>query len=145
MKSMRHRAVPDRFDRITYAMIDNLIESIGEAVVTEMTAKFYEQVVSDDILGPMYKAAGDFAGAEERLRDFLLFRLGGPTTYLEKRGHPALRMRHAPFAIDQQARDRWILLMDRAIDDANLPEESAALLREFFAHVATFLINSPRS
>ena len=126
-------------------MIDNLIESIGEAVVTEMTAKFYEQVVSDDILGPMYKAAGDFAGAEERLRDFLLFRLGGPTTYLEKRGHPALRMRHAPFAIDQQARDRWILLMDRAIDDANLPEESAALLREFFAHVATFVINSPRS
>lgn len=126
-------------------MIDNLIESVGEATIAQMTAKFYEQVADDDILGPMYRSVGDLAGAEERLRDFLLFRFGGPRTYLEKRGHPALRMRHAPFAIDQQARDRWILLMDTAIDqviqDGNLNEEAAGLIHEFFAHVATFLIN----
>jgi hemoglobin len=101
---------------------------------------FYAQVPGDDILGPMYPAH-DFAGAEERLRDFLVGRFGGPPRYLEQRGHPRLRMRHMPFAIDQRARDRWIALMDRALDDAQLPPEVTALLRDFLAQVATFMIN----
>jgi hemoglobin len=126
-------------------MIDNLIETIGEEPIVQMTARFYEQIPEDDILGPMYQSVGDFAGAEERLRDFLLFRFGGPRDYLEKRGHPALRMRHAPFALDQQARNRWIQLMDSAIDsviaDEMMNEEAAVFVREFFAHVATFLMN----
>ncbi len=62
----------------------------------------------------------DLKGAEERLRDFLIFRFGGPQRYLELRGHPRLRMRHAPFPIDQTARDRWIELMNNALAEASL-------------------------
>ena len=59
-----------------------------------------------------------FQGAEQRLRDFLIYRFGGPPLYIEQRGHPRLRMRHAPFPIGQGARDRWLQLMDRALDEA---------------------------
>jgi hemoglobin len=52
-------------------------------------------------------------------------------------------MRHLPFAIDQRARDRWMQLMERALEEAQLPEEVTALLREFLGHVATFMINRP--
>ncbi len=85
--------------------------------------------------------ADDLEGAEERLRDFLVFRFGGPTRYIEQRGHPRLRMRHAPFAIDQAARDRWIELMTAALDESALPAAARAALEPFFAQVATFMIN----
>lgn len=68
---------------------------------------FYAQVPTDDILGPMYPPE-DLAGAEERLRDFLVGRFGEPPRYIEQRGHPRLRMRHAPFKLDQRARDCWL-------------------------------------
>lgn len=83
----------------------------------------------------------DLPGAERRLLQFLIFRFGGPQTYLEERGHPRLRMRHAPFVVDQRARDRWVALMDRALDEAALPAEAEATLRPFFHDVATFLMN----
>ena len=73
-------------------------------------AAFYRQVPGDPILGPMYPAH-DLAGAETRLRDFLVGRFGGPQRYIEQRGHPRLRLRHAPFPIDPAARDRWLELM----------------------------------
>jgi hemoglobin len=119
---------------------EQVYERIGEEGFARLVRAFYAQVPGDDILGPMYPAH-DFAGAEERLRDFLVGRFGGPPRYLEQRGHPRLRMRHMPFAIDQRARDRWIALMDRALDDAQLPPEVTALLRDFLAQVATFMIN----
>ena len=84
---------------------------------------------------------GDMAGAEERLRDFLVGRFGGPPRYIEQRGHPRLRMRHAPFAINQHARDRWMQLMTRALDEMQLPAESDAVLRAFFDGTATFMMN----
>jgi hemoglobin len=105
-------------------------------------AAFYRQIPADEILGPLYPA-DDLAGAEQRLRDFLIFRFGGPSTYLEQRGHPRLRMRHAPFAIGQAARDRWIQLMTQAMQDAMLPENVQEFLRDFFGNVATFLMNRP--
>ena len=76
-----------------------------------------------------------------RLKGFLIFRFGGPATYIEQRGHPRLRIRHAPFPVNQASRDRWVQLMDAALDEAQLPQESAALLRQFFHNTATFLIN----
>jgi hemoglobin len=85
--------------------------------------------------------AHDLAGAEERLRDFLVGRFGGPPRYMERRGHPRLRMRHMPFVIDEAARDRWVLLMNRALEQAALPADAARVLREFFAGTATFLRN----
>lgn len=113
---------------------------IGEEGFARLIRTFYAQVPGDPILGPMYPAE-DLAGAEERLRDFLIGRFGGPQRYIEQRGHPRLRMRHMPFAIDTAARNQWVMLMDRALEQAQLPDEVTSLLREFFHGVATFMIN----
>ena len=115
---------------------------IGEDGFHRLVASFYRQIPGDPILGPMYSAS-DMAGAEERLRDFLIFRFGGPVRYLENRGHPRLRMRHNPFPITEAARNRWVEIMTRALHEAALPSESAALLAEFFSSTATFLKNRP--
>jgi hemoglobin len=118
----------------------NLYSMIGEEGFTRLVGAFYRQVPEDDILGQMYPPE-DLAGAEERLRDFLIGRFGGPQRYIERRGHPRLRMRHSPFSIDQAARDRWMTLMDRALAEAALPAEAEAFLREFLSQTATFMIN----
>src|ERR1044071_5879830 len=115
---------------------------IGEDGFTRLIAAFYRQVPGDDILGPMYPK-DDLAGAEQRLRDFLVGRFGGPPRYIEQRGHPRLRMRHMPLSMEQSARDRWVVLMDRALAEAQVPEDAAAVLREFFHSTATFMINRP--
>jgi hemoglobin len=119
-----------------------IFATIGLDGFDRLIAAFYRQIPSDEILGPLY-TAHDLSGAEQRLRDFLLFRFGGPSTYLETRGHPRLRMRHAPFAIPAAARDRWIQLMNRALDQAVLPADVHQALKSFFASTATFLINRP--
>ncbi len=119
---------------------DEVYARIGESGFTRLVAAFYHQVPADPILGPMYPPE-DMAGAEARLRNFLVFRFGGPPTYIEERGHPRLRMRHAPFAIGGAARDRWVELMDNALAEAQLPEEVDEVLRTFFHNTATFLIN----
>ena len=85
--------------------------------------------------------AHDLSGAEDRLRDFLIYRFGGPANYIEQRGDPRLRMRHMPFAIDQRARDRWVQLMGRALTEAQLPAEPEAVLRQFLEGMASFMIN----
>jgi len=115
---------------------------IGAEGFHRLTSAFYRQIPSDQILGPLYHAQ-DLEGAERRLRDFLLFRFGGPATYLETRGHPRLRMRHAPFAIGSAARDRWVQIMGNALDEAALPEDVHRTLKNFFANTATFLMNRP--
>ena len=119
---------------------ERLFAAIGEEGFTRLVRAFYAQVPGDPILGAMYPK-DDLDGAEQRLRDFLIGRFGGPQRYVEQRGHPRLRMRHVPFAIDQTARDRWVALMDRALDEAKIPADAAALLREFFGGVATFMMN----
>ena len=113
---------------------------IGEDGFHRLVALFYRQVPKDDILGPMYPKE-DLAAAEERLRDFLVGRFGGPTRYIEQRGHPRLRMRHAPFPIGPAARDRWMELMSKALADAHLPPDVTAFLRDFFEAVATMMVN----
>lgn len=114
--------------------------AIGEEGFQRLIAAFYRQVPTDDVLGPMYPP-DDLAGAEQRLRDFLVGRFGGPQRYIEQRGHPRLRMRHLPFAIDSAARDRWIALMTRALDEAALPMDVTETLRAFFHAVAATMIN----
>lgn len=117
-----------------------IYDRIGEDGFRRLVAAFYRQVPDDDILGPMYPAE-DLSGAEDRLRGFLIFRFGGPQNYIQDRGHPRLRMRHAPFVVNQEARDRWISLMRNALDETELPYEADTTLRMFFDGVATFLIN----
>ena len=122
----------------------DLYARIGEDGFERLVAAFYAQVPQDDILGPMYPK-DDLAGAELRLREFLVGRFGGPPRYEQSRGHPRLRMRHHPYKLDQRARDRWVELMDRALDQAALPADAEEVLRAFFHQTATFLMNSPQS
>lgn len=119
---------------------EQVYERIGEDGFTRLVRAFYAQVPGDSILGAMYPAE-DLPGAEERLRDFLIGRFGGPPRYIEQRGHPRLRMRHMPFVIDRDARDRWVQLMDRALDESALDPAARDLLREFLHGMATFMIN----
>jgi len=115
---------------------------VGEDGLRGLVAAFYRQVPDDDVLGPMYPKE-DLQGAEQRLADFLIYRFGGPSTYIEQRGHPRLRMRHAPFAIGKLARDRWVELMNHALGQSRFPDDVHQLLREFFDSTATFMQNRP--
>jgi hemoglobin len=121
---------------------EQIYDSIGEEGFTRLIRAFFAQVPQDPILGAMYPK-DDLEGAEQRLRDFLIGRFGGPQRYVEQRGHPRLRMRHMPFAIDESGRNRWVTLMDGALEEAALPGDVTGLLREFFHGVATFMINRP--
>jgi len=125
-------------------MIDDqdIYAIIGEQGFTRLIAAFYRQVPGDDILGVMYPPH-DLAGAEQRLRDFLIGRFGGPQRYIERRGHPRLRMRHMPFAVNTSARERWLQLMTNALDEVKLPADVDAFLREFFDDVSAMLVNRP--
>jgi hemoglobin len=114
---------------------------IGEEGFTRLVAAFYRRIPADDILGPMYEKTHDMEGAEWRLRAFLIGRFGGPETYIQQRGHPRLRMRHAPFHVDQAARDRWMKLMDEALEETQLPIKVQQMLRAFFDTSSTFMIN----
>ena len=117
-----------------------IYERIGEEGFEKLVHAFYRQIPQDDILGPMYPA-DDLEGAEQRLRDFLVGRFGGPPRYVEQRGHPRLRMRHAPFPVDLAARNRWMQLMTNALNEAQLPDDVSKMLLEFFDGVATFMMN----
>ena len=118
-----------------------IYEALGEEGLSRLVAAFYRQIPQDDLLGPLYPPE-DLAGADQRLRDFLVFRFGGPDRYLQRRGHPRLKMRHAGFTIDRAARDRWIKLMNTALVEAEIPRPAATPIQQFFAEVATFLINT---
>jgi hemoglobin len=99
----------------------------GHPVFSKLVARFYAGVRSDPVLAPLYPQ-DDWDGAETRLRSFLEQYWGGPTTYSQQRGHPRLRMRHAPFAIGTAQRDAWLTHMRDAVDSLELsPEHDATL------------------
>jgi hemoglobin len=119
---------------------NEIFAAIGEEGFDRLIAAFYRQVPQDEVLGPMYPNQ-DFAGAEQRLRDFLIYRFGGPPRYIEQRGHPRLRMRHAPFQVDLEAREHWLAIMHRALEQAEFPEEVRNTLWNFFENTATAMLN----
>ena len=88
----------------------------GEQFFQDLVAGFYRRVATDDLLRPMYPEE-DLGPAARRLRLFLIQYWGGPTTYSDERGHPRLRMRHAPYPVDLAARDRWLALMRESLDE----------------------------
>lgn len=106
--------------------------------ITALINAFYSRVKLDELLGPMYPQ-DDWEGAESRLRDFLIYRLGGSDRYIQERGHPRLGMRHAPFAIGANERDRWLKLMNDSLDEVGIDGIKANGLRGFFEQVANFL------
>jgi len=116
--------------------------TLGEEGFTQLAAAFYRRVREDDLIGPMYPQE-DWSGAEQRLRDFFLFRFGADQRYLLKRGHPRLRARHLPFEIGQAEAQRWVSLMTEAADETIADPQIRAELLEFFAQVADFLRNKP--
>jgi hemoglobin len=105
-----------------------------------LTAAFYRRVKTDDLLGPLYPP-DDWEAAEQRLGDYLCFRLLGEQKYIQERGHPRLRARHLPFSIGAAERDRWLALMDAAMEETGVPELSVSVLRPFFRQVADFMRN----
>ncbi len=120
--------------------ISALYSQVGEDKLRAMVAAFYRRVRSDDLIGPMYPP-DDWEGAEKRLADFIVYRLGGPQTYLEERGHPRLRGRHMPFAIGEAERDRWLDLMGQSMHEADIPSEQAQIMGAFFAQIADMMRN----
>ncbi|MEL7499198.1 MAG: globin [Planctomycetota bacterium] len=113
---------------------------LNETIIKNLIAAFYRRVREDDLIGPMYPD-DDWDGAEERLRDFLIYRFGGSDKYIQERGHPRLRMRHAPFQIGIPERDRWLELMDAAMKEVEIPGSAALNMRTFFEQVADFMRN----
>jgi hemoglobin len=115
----------------------------GMETFERIVAKFYEGVATDDVLRPMYPA-DDLAdgSAERRLRLFLVQYWGGPTTYSQERGHPRLRMRHAPFTVDEAAQEAWLRNFRAALDDVGLTEEQDAKLWGYVTYAAQFMRNA---
>jgi hemoglobin len=129
------------FPPVTDLLDTHVHALVGDDGFARLVAAFYRRVAADDVLGPMYPK-DDLAGAEVRLRGFLVQRFGGPDLYSQQRGHPRLRMRHAPFAIDRAGRDRWVELMEQSLAEVQLPPAADAALRRFFHDAATFMINA---
>lgn len=117
-----------------------VMEICGENGIRQMVAAFYRHVRTDELIGPMYPP-DDWDGAEERLAEFLLFRLGASNRYLETRGHPRLRMRHITFRIGIAERERWLELMATAMAETAVPPAAREFLDPFFAQVADFMRN----
>ena len=121
---------------------ENFYEAVGgEETFRRIVSRFYEQVAVDEILRPLYPEE-DLGPAAERLTLFLIQYWGGPHTYSDQRGHPRLRMRHAPFRISPIERDAWLKNMRIAVDEQQLPEQYQAQLWSYLEMAAQSMLNS---
>lgn len=117
----------------------------GDETFRTIVARFYELVRDDEVLRPLYPE-DDLTGAEDRLRMFLEQYWGGPRTYSEQRGHPRLRMRHAPFRIGFIERDAWLRCMHTAvasISPETLDDDHRRELLAYLQMAADSMVNSP--
>jgi hemoglobin len=113
----------------------------GHETFARLVERFYEGVAGDEVLRPMYPE--DLAPASNRMLMFLEQYWGGPTTYSEQRGHPRLRMRHAPFAVNEAARDRWLAHMREAVTSLNLSPAYESTLWTYLERAAWSMLNTP--
>ena len=113
----------------------------GAETFTRLVTAFYAGVADDEVLRPLYPE-DDLGPAADRLRMFLEQYWGGPRTYSDQRGHPRLRMRHAPYRGDALARDRWLLHMRDAVDSLELPADLDAELWDYLVMAAHSLVNT---
>ena len=112
----------------------------GQPFFDALVERFYDRVEHDPILRPLYPP--DLGPGMRSLALFLGQYFGGPPTYSEEKGHPRLRMRHAPFVIAGPERDAWLTAMLAAVAEADAPEAAKAMMREYFEMAATAMINS---
>ena len=113
----------------------------GHATFTALVDRFYEGVAEDELLRPMYPEE-DLGPAKVRLQTFLEQYWGGPKTYGEQRGHPRLRMRHAPFPVSPAARDAWLAHMRAAVDSLDLPPLAEETLWDYLQRAAFAMVNT---
>ena len=113
----------------------------GHETFLKLAHEFYAGVAGDPQLRALYPE-DDLAPAEMRFRMFLEQYWGGPATYSQERGHPRLRMRHAPFKVTIAQRDRWLTHMSAAVDSLDLSPENDRILRDYFDQAAQSLVNS---
>ncbi|MFD0484117.1 globin [Kineococcus sp. GCM10028916] len=113
----------------------------GHATFVTLVDAFYAGVAEDEVLRPMYPEA-DLGPAKERLRMFLEQYWGGPGTYSEQRGHPRLRMRHAPFKVNPDARDRWLQHMRAAVESLHLVPAQEGVLWDYLERAAHSMLNT---
>ena len=119
----------------------SIYEEVGGAPTFErLVHAFYQGVAEDPELRALYPEE-DLAPAERRLRMFLEQYFGGPPAYSRERGHPRLRMRHAPYAVTLDMRDRWMRHMLAAMDALDLPEGTAEVMRDYFLRAAHMMVN----
>jgi len=114
---------------------------LGQEGFNRLTAAFYEGVAADPLLRPLYPDE-ELEPARRRLTLFLMQYWGGPRTYSDQRGHPRLRMRHAPFTIGPIERDAWLRCMRVAVDEARVPEPYRTQLWEYLEMAAQSMVNS---
>jgi hemoglobin len=120
----------------------NLYEQVGGMPFFEgLVERFYAGVEGDPVLRPLYPE-DDLVEARRHLTLFLAQYWGGPGTYSEERGHPRLRMRHAPFTVDETARDAWLTHMRSAVDAVDLRDDLRAALLDYFEQAAAFMVNA---
>jgi hemoglobin len=113
----------------------------GSPTIRGIVKRFYAGVATDEVLRPMYPEA-DLTAAETRFAMFLEQYRRGPTTYSDQRGHPRLRMRHAPFEVTPTARDHWLTHFRAALEEADLTPEQRAQFWDYVTHAAQFMINT---
>jgi hemoglobin len=113
----------------------------GEPTFRKLVDEFYAGVATDPVLRPLYPEA-DLSPAIDRLRMFLEQYWGGPGTYSQLRGHPRLRLRHAPFRIGPTQRDAWLRRMRHAVDSLELDPTHEATLWEYLERAAMFMVNT---
>jgi len=113
----------------------------GMTYFERLVDRFYQGVEGDPVLLALYPDHTDLEGARRRLTLFLVQYWGGPTTYLQERGHPRLRARHFPFAIDEPARDRWLVHMRAAIDESDAPDDTRRELHAYMTAAAEAMRN----
>ncbi|MDP9822319.1 hemoglobin [Nocardioides massiliensis] len=113
----------------------------GYDTIHKIVEVFYAGVAEDELLRPMYPEE-DLGPAAERFTLFLCQYWGGPTTYSERRGHPRLRMRHAPYAVTVAAKDRWLHHFRAGLDAAGLTPEQDAQFWDYAEHAAQFMVNT---
>ena len=112
----------------------------GHETFRELTRQFYSGVAGDPELRALYPR--DLGPAEMRFRMFLEQYWGGPATYSQDRGHPRLRMRHAPFKVTTTQRDRWLTHIMAAVDSLDLAPANDLILREYLDRAAQSMVNS---
>lgn len=113
----------------------------GMAFFESLVDRFYAGVAEDPVLLRLYPEPEDLSNARHRLTLFLAQYWGGPPTYSEERGHPRLRMRHVPFAIGPEERDRWLHHMREAVAAMDAPDEVAEALYRYFEFAAESMRN----